>query len=128
MPIDGMPAYLPTRGESRTCPVCAAPSINLTDKVRSITKCITCGYSSVAMGNIGDQRFYDKPVLAFTSKAIKQGYYDTVEDVQSALFNVLVEAGWNKQEAVSSIIEDLDLKSEEEDAFLRKVQDVTDEI
>lgn len=120
MTIPNIPAYIPTREVSRSCPVCLAPSIAMQDRMRAVVKCITCGYSSTGSGSMTDGGYYDRPVLA-SMKNVRKGYYEMVDNVQNALFNALIESGWNKQEAVNSIASDLQLTKEELDIFLRKV-------
>ena len=125
MPYSSVPHYLPDRGMSRSCPVCYAPVINLQDKIRSIAKCITCGYAEQVAGDISDQHYYSNPVTAFTKRnLVRKAYYDLVDNVESSLYNILIEAGWDKNEAVSSIVRDLNLKDEQVNLFLRKVNDL----
>ena len=122
MAYSNLPAYLETQGLSRTCCVCFAPVIAMEDKLKRVVKCLHCGYSPKETGSISDQGYYNFPVMAFTTRKIrKDAYYELVDNVENSLFNVLIEVGWNKQEAVNSIAKDLDLKGEQLESFLRKV-------
>jgi hypothetical protein len=73
-------------------------------------------------GSISDQGYYNQPILAFTTRKLqKNSYYELVDNVENSMYNMLIETGWNKNEAIAAITKDLGLKGDALDLFLRKV-------
>lgn len=114
--------YRHTEYHSRSCPVCVSPMIHMSDGTISISKCLVCGYSKRPTGSISDAHFYDRPVLA--SFLEKKGYYELYTPLDEGLYNALYSRGWEKQEIIYQVVNDLHLAGEALDYFLRKVDQV----
>lgn len=111
--------YRHTEYHSRSCPVCVSPMTYISDGRISLSKCLVCGYSRHPTGRIEDSHVYDRPVLA--SFLERKGYYELYIDPSEQLYNLLYAAGWDKQSIIYQVIDDLQLKGDALDYFLRKV-------
>ena len=113
--------YRTTDYASRICKVCSSPMFPISDGFISLSKCLECGYSFEPTGHISDMHYYDRPVFVLASFLTKKGYYEMYTDPSELLYNALYSKGWDKTEITYQVINDLHLKGDRLDYFLRKV-------
>ena len=124
--MNSTPAYRHTEYDSRICLVCSSPMTHFSDGFISLSKCIICGYTHKPSGMLKDQHFYDRPILAsgLATYLEKKGYYEMYTPLDESIYNALYTQGWEKTEITYQVINDLQLRGEPLDYFLRKVDQV----